>query len=88
MANYPPALRGLLRAYLQRRRPLIRQLTFNIHGVDLDVTTDREETAQAISMMLKHARRRKPASQDSLQCYVFSEPTDRRSWINFRMPGC
>ena len=77
MANHPPTLRRLLRTYLQRRRPLIRQLAFNIHGVDLDVTTDREETAQAISMMLKHARRRKPASQDRLQCYVYSEPTDR-----------
>jgi hypothetical protein len=78
MANKSPTLRRLLRSYLRRRRPLIRQLAFNIHGVDLEVTTDREETAQAISMMLKHARRRtKSVAEDPLQCYVYSESIDR-----------
>ena len=77
MTNPSPTLSRLLRTWLKQRGPQSHKRAFSLHGVDLDVTTDRAETAEAIGRMLKHARRRKPAAQDALQCHIYAEPTDR-----------
>ena len=76
----------LLRAYLRRRRPVVRRLSFHIHGVDLQVMTDREDTARALSEMLAHARTRRPPRRNALACYVYTESPDEPS-VLYRFAG-
>lgn len=70
-------LRALLRNDLRRRRPFVRRLSFCIHGVDLRVTTDRPEAADAIQSMLAHAAISRPPRRNALTCYVYAEPGNR-----------
>lgn len=70
-------LRILLSSYFSQPRPESCSLAFRLNGVDIEVTTDRIDTAAAVSQLMGHARKRSATHPDRLRCYVFTEPTDR-----------
>lgn len=66
------SLRTILRSFLRRKRPVLQRQSFRLHGLDLCVTTDREEMAQAVQTLLGHAATRRSPARGRLECQVHS----------------
>ena len=75
-------LRTLLRNYLHRRRTLARRLSFHVHGIDLEVFTDLEETARALREIMGFAVIQRAVRGRALTCYIVEESSSEPSVLD------